>query len=409
MEQIVDISNLKYKEYEITNIENDEDFTLDFEVPNKHHYLLSNGVISHNTSIFANVVSGGLEPVFMPEYIRTVIVGETPNHMIDVTPKYYQGEFEETKMFKFTKEGDDTILKGKDKDGTVYKIDRNRGLTKEVLCEDYGVRWLKARGEWNAKAPWAVTALSLTTQDHVEDLKGFARWLDSSSSKTINIPYDYPFDEFKNVYLNSYKTGYIKGVTTYRSGTMAAVLSAKDEKCEEEKIILDDVKLPDSLPAVMKKLRADGKKWYLTVLMNEGNSRPLALFVHTNNHEKNVTTYDAVERLIKLARDKCIPEKFVSEIEEKIQSDNNSSKIARAISLNLRHGVLIKNIVHCLDKIEDVTVGSFLFAIKKFLATYIKDGEKVDGEKCEVCLGSEIVYQEGCKCCKSCGSSRCGS
>ena len=362
-----------------------------------------------SSSIMANVVSGGIEPIFMPEYIRTVIVPKTPEDMISFTPRYYEGEWYETEVFKFTKEGDEEILRGV-WNGVTYKIDKSRGLVKEVLCEDYGVRWLKARGQWDPKANWAVTTTELSVSDHVNDLRGFARWTDSACSKTVNIPHDYPYDQFKDLYLEVYNTGFIKGFTTYRAGTMTSVLSAKDEKHaddSDEEIILDDVKLPDSLPAIMKRLRADGKKWYVTVIMNEEQTRPIAFFVHTNHHEKNVTTSNAVDVLIKLARDKGIPEKFINEIEEKIAGDNNSSKIARAISLNLRHGVMIKNVVRALEQVEDVFVGSFLFVMRKYLSTFIRDGEVAEGVKCDDC-GGEVVFQEGCYKCQNCGSSKCG-
>jgi DNA-directed RNA polymerase subunit RPC12/RpoP len=157
----------------------------------------------------------------------------------------------------------------------------------------------------------------------------------------------------------------------------------------------------------MKRLRADGKKWYVTMIMNEEQTRPIAFFVQTNHHEKNVTTSNAVDILLKLARDKGIPELFIKEIEDKIQGDNNASKIARAISLNLRHGVMIKNVVRALDTMEDVYVGSFLFVIRKYLSTFIRDGETVDGAKCDEC-GGKVVYQEGCYKCVNCGSSKCG-
>ena len=94
-----------------------------------------------NTGILANVVSGGIEPVFMPEYIRTVIVNQLPEDMVSFTPKWYEGEWAETDVFKFAKEGDEEILRG-EYNGTVYKIDKNRGLTKEVPCIDYGARFL---------------------------------------------------------------------------------------------------------------------------------------------------------------------------------------------------------------------------------------------------------------------------
>jgi ribonucleoside-diphosphate reductase alpha chain len=308
-------------------------------------------------------------------------------------------------MFKFTKEGDEEILRGTDEAGIVYKIDKSRGLTKEVLCEDFGVRAMKRLGLWDASADWAATTTNLSVTDHVNDLTGFARWVDSAMSKTVNVPNDYPFANFANIYLDSYRSGYVKGVTTYRSGTMMTVLAAKDEKNAtdaDEEIILDDVKLPDSSPATMKTLKAEGRKWYLTVIWNDAQTRPFALFVQTNSHEKSVTASDAIDHLTNLARAKNIPERHIEEALEKIKTDANATKIARMISLNLRHGVLIKNIVLALEQVNDVFVGSFLF-------TFIKDGEKVTGgQKCESCGSSNIVYSEGCQKCADCGSSKCG-
>lgn len=358
-----------------------------------------------NTSIFANVVSGGLEPIFMPEYVRTVIVGDMPPELEAVCPKWFEGEWRETEMFKLTKEGDEEILKGVH-NGTTYKIDKNRGLTKEVLCQDYGVHYLTELGEWDPKADWAVTTLNLNVEDHVSDLKGFARWVDSAMSKTVNVPHNYPFDKFQNIYLDAYKSGYVKGVTTYRSGTMTTVLAAKDEV--EEEIIKEDVQLPESAPSTMKTLKAEGKKWYLSVVYHENNKRPFALFVQTNDYEKNVVATEAVEVLIALARKKKIPKRHIDSVIEKIEKDNNVNKTARLLSFLLRHGVLIKNIVAALDKVESAYVGTFVFAVKKFLSTYVKDGEPVEDAKCSNCGSTTIVFQEGCSVCKSCGSSKCG-
>jgi ribonucleoside-diphosphate reductase alpha chain len=362
-----------------------------------------------NSSIYANIVSGGIEPIFMPEYIRTMILQVVPPEIANVTPRFNEGVMEETSLFKWVKEGDEDILRGVH-EGTVYKIDRNRGLTKEILCEDYGVRELKARGEWDPKADYAVTTTELTVADHVNDLMGFARWTDSACSKTANIPNDYPYEDFKSLYLDVYKTEVIKGFTTYRSGTMTSVLSAKEEAtadASEEEIILEDIKLPDSLPATLKTLRAEGRKWYITTIQNEAQTRPVALFVQTNAHEKSITANDATEKLLALARSKGIPEAHVASVEDKISGDNNASKICRTISLCLRHGVLIRNIVATLETV-DCMVGTFVFHIRKFLAGFIKDGEKVKNEQCGECGSENVVYQEGCKVCANCGSSKCG-
>ncbi len=364
-----------------------------------------------NSSILANIVSGGIEPIFMPEYNRTVIISATPEHIIDVTPNWSEGAWHETELFKSTTEGDDQLLKGIDEFGTTYKIDKNRGLTKEVLCEDYGVRFLKQNNEWDSTAEWAKTTTELTVTNHVSDLKGFAQYTDSACSKTVNLPFDYPYEDFKNLYLDVYKTGYIKGFTTYRSGTLMTVLSAKEEKLADkadEEIILLDVKLPDSSPATVKTLNSEGRKWYVTCVWSDDMTRPLALFVHTNSSEKNITTLGAVDQLLALAKRKGIPDKHIDETLCKISGDNNTTKIARMISLNLRHGVLLKNIVAALDCVDGVTVVSFLFQIKKFLSSFIKDGEVAVGEVCPECGGHNVVYESGCKICRNCGNSKCG-
>lgn len=359
-----------------------------------------------NTSILANIASGGIEPVFMPEYIRTVIVGAMPKNLEGKCPKWYEGEWRETRYFKLAKEGDEEILKAKI-DGVVYKIDQNRGLTKEVLCQDYGARWLSERGEWDAKADWASTTLNLSADAHIVDLKGWAKYVDSAISKTINLPFEYSYEQFQDLYLDAYKTGYIKGMTTYRAGTMTAVLSAKDDGRDGEEIIQDDVKLPDDAEAKIKIIRAEGKKWYLTVSFMDGDhSRPFAFFVKTNAKEPTIQTSDAVEQLLNLANRKNIPEAHIEATAKKMGGDSNADKVARTISLLLRHGVLVKNVVHELENVSDVFVGSFLFQIRKYLSTFIKDGEKVEDETCQEC-GNGLVFREGCIQCVSCSWTKC--
>lgn len=183
-------------------------------------------------------------------------------------------------------------------------------------------------------------------------------------------------------------------------------LKKKKEVEEQDEIILTDVKLPEDAPARMKTLKSEGKKWYLTVVCHPGTERPFALFCHTNNKEKTVQTSDATDRLRELARRKGILEKYIESNIEKCKAEPNISKLTRTISLCLRHGIAIKNIVAELDKMEDIFVGSFLFQIKKFLGQYIAEGEEAHGEICPEC-GETLVFSEGCLGCMSCGYSKC--
>ncbi len=175
-----------------------------------------------------------------------------------------------------------------------------------------------------------------------------------------------------------------------------------------EKVIVTVVKLPSDAPARMKTLRADGKKWYMTVVYLPDSEKPYAIFCTTNHREKTAQTSDAVERLLVLARNKGILEEHITQLEQKIEHDTNVNKLTRTVSLLLRHGVSIVNIVAVLDGMEDIFVGSFLFQVKKFLQQYIKDGEKVVGGKCEECGSDNVIYTEGCLTCVDCGSGKCG-
>lgn len=192
----------------------------------------------------------------------------------------------------------------------------------------------------------------------------------------------------------------VKKISKVRLGELAPV-------AEPVPVIITDVPLPDDAPARVKTLRAEGKKWYVTVTYLPNSEQPFALFCHTNNKEKTAQTDDAVERLIALARSSGILEEHVLALEEKMVNDANVSKLTRSISLLLRHNVPILSIVRTLDQMETIFVGSFLFQIKKFLSQYIKDGQEVDGEKCTSC-GGVLVFSEGCMMCSSCGNSRCG-
>lgn len=364
-----------------------------------------------NTGIFANVITGGLEPSFGFEYDRTSIVSTLPDELKGLAPKWWEGELHETDLFKWTKEGTDDMLVGVGpQSGIQYKIDKNRGLCKVTPCVDYGVRWRRDLGIWDETAPYAMTAMSMSANDHVRSLIGFSKYLDSAASKTINVPADYDYEDFKRVYTTCYKSGYVVGATTYRVGTMASVLSVKEENegDVEEEIIAEHVKMPDHLPAQMSTLRAEGRKWYLTTSFHPDRpDRPFAFFVRTNHPEPTELTTNAVGLLADLAYEKKIPEDHISRLLKKIKSDSNVSKIARMISLLLRHGVLIKNITARIDRTPDMFVGSFLFGINKYLKGYIKDGEVYDAEVCPEC-GGKLHYKEGCVCCMDCAYTKCG-
>lgn len=72
-----------------------------------------------------------------------------------------------------------------------------------------------------------VTALQMAAIDHMRMLQVVQPYIDTSISKTVNVPADYPYADFQNLYLDAWKAG-LKGLATYRPNTvLGAVLSVE--------------------------------------------------------------------------------------------------------------------------------------------------------------------------------------
>ena len=56
---------------------------------------------------------------------------------------------------------------------------------------------------------------NISPSEHVAIQAAAQKWVDSSISKTANVPTDYPFDQFKDIYMDAYDSG-LKGCTTFR-------------------------------------------------------------------------------------------------------------------------------------------------------------------------------------------------
>ena len=60
-----------------------------------------------------------------------------------------------------------------------------------------------------------ITADDITPQQHVDIQAAAQKWIDSSISKTANVPTDYAYEDFKDIYRYAYQQG-LKGCTTFR-------------------------------------------------------------------------------------------------------------------------------------------------------------------------------------------------
>ena len=69
--------------------------------------------------------------------------------------------------------------------------------------------------EAHALPDYFVAADDITPGQHVDVQAAAQRWIDSSISKTANVPTDYPYENFKDIYLQAYGRN-LKGCTTFR-------------------------------------------------------------------------------------------------------------------------------------------------------------------------------------------------
>jgi ribonucleoside-diphosphate reductase alpha chain len=109
------------------------------------------------------------------------------------------------------------------------------GSTKDYQVEDHAWRLYRQMGGDVDKLPPAfVTALEISAIDHMKMVAAVAPYIDTSISKTVNVPADYPYEDFKDLYTEAWKAG-LKGLATYRPNTvLGAVLSVTPEKKVEE-------------------------------------------------------------------------------------------------------------------------------------------------------------------------------
>ena len=87
-----------------------------------------------------------------------------------------------------------------------------------------------------------VSADEITPTEHVNIQSAAQKWIDSSISKTANVPTDYPYEDFKDIYTYAYDKG-LKGCTTFRFNPEAfqgVLVKEEDLANTTYRFVLDD-------------------------------------------------------------------------------------------------------------------------------------------------------------------------
>jgi ribonucleoside-diphosphate reductase alpha chain len=123
--------------------------------------------------------------------------------------------------------------------------------------------------------PAFVTALQMRADDHLRMLEAVQPFVDTAISKTVNVPADYPYEDFRGLYQEAWRAG-LKGLATYRPNTvLGSVLGSVAPNDDPGRLIEDPLRKRfdgrplgelDSVTAKVEYATQEGRKTlYLTV------------------------------------------------------------------------------------------------------------------------------------------------
>ncbi|MGO8867619.1 MAG: adenosylcobalamin-dependent ribonucleoside-diphosphate reductase [Alphaproteobacteria bacterium] len=332
-------------------------------------------------SIFADNVSSGLEPVFSFKYSRNVLMPD--------------------------------------------------GTRREEEVTDYAYRLFRRLNGDNASLPDGfVDAQHLSPRDHLVIQAAAQKHIDSSISKTINVPVDIGFEEFKDVYALAYELG-CKGCTTYRPNVVTgAVLAVKKEAevvSHEPRLPLEEaarhadafeaggvvymtrpLDRPEALPGRTYKIRWPDSDHaiYITVndIVRDGRRRPFEVFINSKNMEHYAWTVGLTRMISAVFRRGGDVSFVVDELKAVFDPRGGQWMEGRYVpSLLAAIGEVIER--HMID------IG-FLPNPKEerehFLERRVVGMPELSLRQCPKCGQAALIRQEDCDVCTSCGYSKCG-
>jgi len=274
-----------------------------------------------------------------------------------------------------------------------------------------------------------VDAQSLQPADHLAVQALAQKYVDSSISKTINLPESIGFEAFQSIYFDAYDQG-CKGCTTYRpSDVRGSVLSLPEsppttalapkpepgESTDANAVVYMTQPLdrPPALTGSTYKINwpESDHAIYITVndITQDGRRRPFEVFINSKNMEHYAWTV-ALTRMISAVFRRGGDVVFVVE-ELKAVFDPRGGYWMRGHyvpSLLAAIGEVIENHMietGFMDRLEGSGIKPDDDAAEQPVQRRAVAGA---GRQCPRCGTAGLVRQEGCDSCSSCGWSRCG-
>ena len=307
------------------------------------------------------------------------------------------------------------------------------GSRREEEVSDYAYRlYRRLKGESAALTDAFVDSQRLTPGEHVVMQAAVQKYIDSSISKTINVPEDIAFEAFKDIYTEAYETG-CKGCTTYRPNAITgSVLEAKPTVDAEPELPLEEPPVrpadpyeaggivymtkpldrPEALPGQTYKVRwpESDHAIYITLndIVQDGRRRPFEIFINSKNMDHFAWTV-ALTRMISAVFRRGGDVSFVVEELKAVFDPRGGQWMG---------GRYVPSLLAAIGEVieEHMVAIGFMPNTKQRREGKIEPAElrKVVNapdarlRQCPKCGEAGLTRQEGCDTCMSCGYSKCG-
>ncbi len=302
------------------------------------------------------------------------------------------------------------------------KVLQRDGSRSEEEVTDYAVKlWREKQGDTELPA-FFVNAQTLAPADHVRMQAAAQKWVDSSISKTINVPQDISFEAFKDVYLQAYETG-CKGCTTYRpndvTGSVLSVseaeaksdgATAREASTGEVVYISEPLERPQTLEGNTYKLKWPDSPHAIYITINDvvlsGHRRPFEVFINSKNMEHYAWTV-ALTRMMSAVFRRGGDVSFVVEELKAVFDPRGGAWIGGKYvpSILAAIGGVIERHLISIGFISGEGMG---LKTDPTAEVYDLGAGRTGAAECNSCGSSAMRMSEGCMTCTDCGYSKCG-
>ena len=320
-----------------------------------------------------------------------------------------------------------------DKSVKVDFIDKKGDAYEEYLVGHHKfITWLEANGysarEVATASPefmQAVIEKSPYNKSTANDVDWVAKvkmqgkmqqWVDHSISVTVNLPNSISEEMVDKVYQTAWESG-CKGITVYRDGSRDGILIAADSKKESGKM---PKKRPESLDADIIRFKNGAEEWIAFVGLYDG--KPYEIFTGVATEDglwlpKSVDKGKIVKatdhELGKIYNLEYTDRRGIMQVVKGISYmfDKEFWNYARLISGVLRNGMPIVDVINLIEglHLSSESINTWKNGVERALKRYIPNGtEATQGQRCGECGSTQLIYQEGCLTCPTCGNAKCG-